>query len=89
MDSPFQRIKTIFSMNNINELMKIGTNCRSVYLTEALPNLASFKDYIFIGSDTNKSFKTIGNMSSLARVCDKESIYEKDSWVRTKELVKN
>jgi len=52
--------KTISSLKNINKLMKTGTytrSCRSVYPTEALPNLASFifsADPIFTGINSDK-----------------------------------
>jgi hypothetical protein len=52
--------RTISSLKNINKLMKTGTytrSCRSVYPTEALPNLASFMfsaDPIFTGINSDK-----------------------------------
>ncbi|ORX84585.1 alkaline phosphatase-like protein [Anaeromyces robustus] len=52
--------KTITSLKTINKLMKTGTytkSCRSIYPTEALPNLASFlfsADPVFTGINSDK-----------------------------------
>jgi len=52
--------RTITSLKNINKLMQTGTytrSCRSVYPTEALPNLASFMfsaEPVFTGINSDK-----------------------------------